>query len=74
MSRMSLPAILLVGCMVAPAIAQEQFEKDTFKTSAGDLEMAFVGHGTLIFIFGGKVIHIDPYSKVTDYHRFSRQG
>jgi L-ascorbate metabolism protein UlaG (beta-lactamase superfamily) len=67
MTRISLLAIFLVGCMVGPALAEEQFEKDTLKTSAGDLEMIFVGHGTLIFVFGGKVIHIDPYSKVADY-------
>ena len=72
MSRMSLLAILLLRCMVAPAIAQEQFEKDTLKTSAGDLEMTLVGHGTLIFTYGGKVIHIDPYGKVADYAKLPK--
>jgi L-ascorbate metabolism protein UlaG (beta-lactamase superfamily) len=72
MSKMSLPAVLLLGAMVAPAIAQEPFEKDILKTSAGDLEMTFVGHGTLLFTFGGKVIHIDPYSKVADYAKLPK--
>jgi L-ascorbate metabolism protein UlaG (beta-lactamase superfamily) len=42
-------------------------EKDIIKTSEGNLTITFVGHGTLIFEFGKKVIHIDPYSKLTDY-------
>ncbi len=42
-------------------------EKDIIKTSDGNLTITFVGHGTLIFEFGKKVIHIDPYSKLTDY-------
>ena len=31
------------------------------------MTITFVGHGTLIFEFGKKVIHIDPFSKLTDY-------
>jgi len=43
------------------------FEEDTIKTSAGDLKITFVGHGTLMFTFGGKVIHVDPVSREADY-------
>jgi len=43
------------------------FEQDTIETSAGDLVMTFVGHGTLIFEFDGKVIHVDPVSREADY-------
>ena len=43
------------------------FEMDTFKTSAGDLKITFLGHGSLYFAFGGKVIHVDPFSAVADY-------
>lgn len=35
--------------------AQQQFEKDIIKTGSGDLEITFIGHGTLMFAFGGKV-------------------
>lgn len=42
-------------------------ETDTIKTSAGDLKITFVGHGTLMFVFGGKTIHADPVSAETDY-------
>ncbi len=43
------------------------FEKDVIATSAGDLEITFIGHGSLGFAFGGKVIDVDPYSGVADY-------
>jgi L-ascorbate metabolism protein UlaG (beta-lactamase superfamily) len=53
---------------VVSALAQEKFETDIIKTSAGDLKITFIGHGTLIFNFGGKVIHVDPYGDVADYN------
>ncbi len=43
------------------------FEEDIIETSAGELKIAFVGHGTLMFTFGGKVIHVDPVSREADY-------
>ncbi len=43
------------------------FEEDIIKTSAGDLKITFVGHGTLMFTFGRKVIHVDPVSREADY-------
>ena len=45
---------------------------DTFKTSAGDLKITFIGHGTLMFTFGGKIIHVDPYSDVADYTKLPK--
>lgn len=43
------------------------FETDLIPTSAGDLAITFIGHGSLMMIFHGKTIHIDPYSSVADY-------
>jgi L-ascorbate metabolism protein UlaG (beta-lactamase superfamily) len=51
------------------SIAGQAFEKDIVKTSESDLEITFIGHGTLMFTFGGKVIHIDPFSRVADYSK-----
>jgi L-ascorbate metabolism protein UlaG (beta-lactamase superfamily) len=50
--------------------AQGEFEKDTIKTSAGALEMTFIGHGSLMMEIDGKTIHVDPFSKVADYEKF----
>jgi L-ascorbate metabolism protein UlaG (beta-lactamase superfamily) len=48
------------------ALAQT-YEEDIIETSAGDLKITFIGHGTLMFQFGGKVIHVDPVSREADY-------
>ncbi|MGC9523408.1 MAG: MBL fold metallo-hydrolase [Anaerolineae bacterium] len=42
-------------------------ETDVIETGAGDLEITFLGHGTLMFTWQGKHIHVDPYSQVADY-------
>lgn len=64
----ALYAILFLVSFCPPAIhAQRQFETDVIETSAGDLTITFVGHGTLIATFGGKTIHIDPFSQLADY-------
>jgi L-ascorbate metabolism protein UlaG (beta-lactamase superfamily) len=67
MNTFLLLSSLLTVIMVVSALAQEKFETDIIKTSAGDLKITFVGHGTLMFNFGGKVIHVDPYSNLADY-------
>jgi L-ascorbate metabolism protein UlaG (beta-lactamase superfamily) len=58
-------AILLL--FISPVNAQEAFEKDLIKTSTGDLAITFIGHGTLMIKYMGKTIHIDPFSRLTDY-------
>lgn len=63
---------LLMAMLAFPALAAESFEKDTIKTSSGDLEITFIGHGTLMFTFEGKVIHIDPWSQLADYTKLPK--
>jgi L-ascorbate metabolism protein UlaG (beta-lactamase superfamily) len=48
-------------------MTQKTYETDLIPTSAGDLVITFLGHGSLMLAFGGQVIHIDPYGKVADY-------
>ncbi len=71
MARLFIVVNLLVAFFAFTALAQE-FEKDTIKTSAGDLKITFIGHGTLMFTFGGKVIHIDPWTRLTDYSKLPK--
>jgi L-ascorbate metabolism protein UlaG (beta-lactamase superfamily) len=49
------------------AVAQEEFETDVIKTAAGDLKITFIGHGSLMFTFGSKIIHVDPVRREADY-------
>jgi len=47
--------------------AKAAFEKDIIPTAQGDLEIRFLGHGSLMMTYGGKTIHVDPYGEVADY-------
>ena len=59
---------LLSTMVVFMAYAQKKLQTDILQTSGGDLKMTFIAHGTLMFTFGEKVIHIDPVSMFgTDY-------
>ncbi len=67
---------LLIGILLLAgggmADGQDKFEKDVIKTSAGDLEITFIGHGTLMFTFGSKVIHVDPVGQYADYSKLPK--
>lgn len=65
----SLLPLLLVAASV---FAQETFEKDTFETTGGTLEVLFIGHGSLALRFQGKVIQVDPYGQVADYTKLPK--
>ncbi len=48
-------------------VSELGFEQDIIQTSNGALKITFIGHGTLMFDFDGKTIHIDPVSREADY-------
>lgn len=62
----SMLILLLVGSILSIPLSG-QYEKDLISTCEGDLEMYFIGHGTLMFKFNGLVIHIDPVMREADY-------
>jgi len=72
MHKLSLLFSVLMVVFAFSAGAQEGFEQDIIKTSAGDLKITFIGHGTLIFIFGGKIIHLDPVGRYADYTKLPK--
>ncbi len=72
MKKILVVVSIILLCWVFAAMAQGKFETDTIKTSRGDLQITFLGHGTLYFTFERKVIHIDPYSKVADYSKLPK--
>lgn len=58
--------------LVLTLFAQKQLQEDIIKTSGGDLKITCVGHGTLMFSFDDKVIHVDPVSSYTDYSKLPK--
>ena len=76
-------AVALAGCYcpseerTAPATPKEGSaptmpKEDIIKTSAGELKITFVGHGTLMFTFADTVIHVDPTSREADYAKMPK--
>ena len=54
------------------ATSELGFEEDIIKTNAGDLKITFIGHGTLMFTFDGKIIHVDPVGREADYSKMPK--
>lgn len=60
-------SLFFVGLISARVSAQDHFRTDTISTDSGNLEITFIGHASLMFRYGGKVIDIDPVSRQADY-------
>jgi L-ascorbate metabolism protein UlaG (beta-lactamase superfamily) len=50
----------------------DRFETDVLPTSAGDLAITFLGHGSLLFVFKGMNIYVDVYGEVADYSKLPK--
>jgi L-ascorbate metabolism protein UlaG (beta-lactamase superfamily) len=59
--------ILIFLIMAASAFSQEKPAVDKISTTAGDVEMYFIGHGSLMFKIGDYAIHIDPVRSSGNY-------
>ena len=64
---LSFALAMLVVLAVSDVHGQATFEEDVIPTAGGDLTITFIGHGTLMFSFDGKVIHVDPVGREADY-------
>ena len=51
---------LFFTAMLIPGFSQDTPEYDKFVTSAGVVELHFIGHGSLMFKLNSFVIYIDP--------------
>ena len=71
---MKMLLLLCLACALFPlsSLADQVFQKDVFKTAYGDLDIFFIGHGSLMFTFGGKTIHVDPTGMFGDYAKLPK--
>ncbi len=67
MSKILILGALLLFGFISTSSAQEEFEQDVIQTSSGDLTITFIGHGTLMFTFNDRIIHVDPVAMGADY-------
>lgn len=62
----------LLGLAFLAAGAALAFESEFLDKSPGSPEITFIGHGTLLFRFEGKVIHVDPWGQLADYGKLPK--
>jgi L-ascorbate metabolism protein UlaG (beta-lactamase superfamily) len=72
MAVISLLANVSLATFALAMASPSEFETDTLATSRGDLQISFIGHGTLMFRFDGKVIHVDPVGRYADYSKLPK--
>lgn len=49
-----------------------ELEVDHFSTLDGNLDITFIGHGSLMLNWNGMIIHIDPFGKQADYGKLPK--
>jgi len=54
-------------CWIKPVQAAAPLVADVLPSKTGDVTVTFLGHGTLMFQWQGKVVHVDPWTRVADY-------
>ncbi len=64
--------LVLFFWLVSLAATSSDFEEDIISTSQGDLKITCIGHGTLMFTFDGKIIHVDPVFRYADYTKMPK--
>lgn len=57
--------LVILTIMIASQTIGQNFER--IATNDGDLELFKIGHASLIFKYHGKIIHVDPWSKLANY-------
>lgn len=60
-------SFLIFIAMTIPSFSQKYPASDILHTSAGDVEMHFIGHGSIMFSVNNYIIHIDPVSSSGSY-------
>lgn len=72
MPKLPLILTVVVFVLIFLGTVLKDFEQDVIKTSQADLKITFIGHATLMFAFGDKVIHVDPVGSEADYSTFPK--
>jgi L-ascorbate metabolism protein UlaG (beta-lactamase superfamily) len=65
-------AFFLLAAVLQSGKEKNGIEKDVITTPSGAITISFIGHGSLMFEFNGKVIHVDPWSQLADYSHFPK--
>lgn len=66
--------MVMMCCLFSTLTAQaDSFETDTFSTQEGkNLEITFIKHASLMLLYDGHIIQVDPISDYADYTKFPK--
>ena len=72
MKTLRIISIFLITFFCANISAQ-RIQSDSYPAGNDDtLKVTLVGHGSVMFEYGNRVIHVDPYSNVADYAKLPK--
>lgn len=63
---------IITFVLISTMVYSQGLQTDHFKTDKGYLSINFVNHGSIFFEFDGKVIHVDPVSRMGDYESYPK--
>ncbi len=72
MKRTAHFTILLLFIIALPLLGQATHQMDTLKSAEGNVVISFLGHGSVMFEFKGKVVYVDPVSRYADFSRMPK--
>jgi L-ascorbate metabolism protein UlaG (beta-lactamase superfamily) len=65
-------ALLTIMTMTYPSFSQGNASPDKLTSSAGTIEMNFIGHASLMFNMNGFIIYMDPVSSMGNYNNMPK--
>jgi len=66
-------SLLILTILITSAMSYAQgLQTDKFETDNGELAIHFVNHGSIFFEYDGKVIHVDPVSRMGQYEKYPK--
>lgn len=68
----TIASIFICCFLVATGTSAQEFEKDSFVTKRGQLDITFIKHGSLLFTYNGSAIYVDPVSDYADYSKLPK--
>jgi len=64
--------LVLITLLYSTKMFAQDLQTDKFDTNKGELAINFVNHGSLFFEFDGKIIHIDPVTRMGKYEAYPK--
>ncbi len=72
MEKLGILIITMTLGLAPLLVSGQKYEEDRIPTASGELKITFLGHGTLMFTFQDKVIHVDPWTEQADYRQLPK--